>query len=227
MTVLDRSGSRIVSIDFIDNRYIGEQCADEGELCSIAPKDGTAACHRYWTAYVVSNGKPVRLAMTYVRNDEDEADLPDHSTLVKTFDRLETALWRVLLRLSSELHDPSGHGVIDATFFDRETASKHYCRRTNYRVQTLKTTALVDTETHAILDVHCSTDKPHNTQLGWQVARRNTGDFASLAANKGYDWMKLREKLREEGVRPLIKHRILWPIDHARIVPRESYEAGF
>ncbi len=125
----------------------------------------------------------------------DEADLPDHSTLVKAFDRLKTALWRVLLRLSSEQHDPSGHAAIDATFFDRETASKHYCRRTNYRVQTLKTTALVDTETQAVLDVHCSTGKPHDTQLGWQVARRNASDLASLAADKGYDWMELRENL--------------------------------
>jgi len=145
----------------------------------------------------------------------DEADLPDHSTLVKAFDRLKTALWRVLLRLSAQLHDLSGHAAIDATFFDRETASKHYCRRTNYRVQTLKTTALVDTETQAILDVHCSTGKPHDTQLGWQVARRNAGDLTSLAADKGYDWMALREKLREDGVRPLIKHRIFRPIDHA------------
>ena len=144
-----------------------------------------------------------------------EADLPDHSTLVKWFDRIKTALWRVLLRLSAQLHEPSGHAAIDATFFDRETASKHYCRRTNYRVQTLKTTALVDTETHAVLDVHCSTGKPHDTQLGWQVARRNAGDLASLAADKGYDWMELRENLREEGVRPLIKHREFRPIDHA------------
>jgi len=145
----------------------------------------------------------------------DAADLPDPSTLVKAFDRLKTALWRVLLRLSSELHDPSGHAAIDATFFDRETASKHYCRRTNYRVQTLKTTALVDTETQAILDVHCSTGKPHDTQLGWQVSRRNAGDLTSLAADKGYDWIQLRENLREEGVRPLIKHPIFQPIDHA------------
>ncbi len=93
----------------------------------------------------------------------------------------------VLLRLSAQLHDPSGHAAIDATFFDRENASKHYCRRTNYRVQTLKTTALVDTESRAILDVHCTTEKRHDTQLGWQVARRNAGDLASLAADKGYD----------------------------------------
>jgi IS5 family transposase len=145
----------------------------------------------------------------------EEGDLPDHSTLVKAFDRFEMKVWRVLLRLSSELHDPSGHAAIDATFFDRENASKHYCRRTNYRVQTLKTTALVDTDTQAILDVHCTTEKTHDTQLGWQVACRNAGDLRSLAADKGYDWMDLREKLREEDVRPLIKHRIFQPIDHA------------
>ena len=81
----------------------------------------------------------------------EPVDLPHHSTLVKWFDRIKTALWRVLLRLSAQLHDPSGHAAIDATFFDRENASKHYCRRTNYRVQTLKTTALVDTESQAIL----------------------------------------------------------------------------
>src|SRR6056297_2713453 len=50
------------------------------------------------------------------------ADLPKHSTLVKWFDRIKTALWRVLLRLSAQLHEPSGHAAIDATFFDRENA---------------------------------------------------------------------------------------------------------
>jgi len=121
----------------------------------------------------------------------------------------------VLLRLSAQEHEPPGHAAIDATFFDRENASKHYCRRTNYRVQTLKATALIDTESQAILDVHCTTEKRHDTQLGWQVARRNAGNLASLAADKGYDWMYLREKLREEGVRPLVKHREFRPIDHA------------
>ena len=104
---------------------------------------------------------------------------------------------------------------MDATFFDRENASKHYCRRTNYRVQTLKTTALVDTASQAILDVHCTTKKRHDTQIGWQLARRNTGELHSLAADKGYDWQRLRDKLREEDVRPLIKHRDFHPIDHA------------
>jgi IS5 family transposase len=145
----------------------------------------------------------------------EEDDLPDHSTLVKAFDRFKMKVWRVLLRLSAQLHDTADHAAMDATFFDRETASKHYCRRTNYRVQTLKTTALVDTKTQAVLDVHCTTEKRHDTQLGWQLALRNAGEIASLAADKGYDWQRLREKLREEGVRPLIKHREFRPIDCA------------
>lgn len=145
----------------------------------------------------------------------EAGDLPHHSTLVKAFDRLEMKIWRVLLRLSAQLHNTADHAAMDATFFDRETASKYYCRRTNYRVQTLKTTALVDTKTQAVLDVHCTTEKRHDTQIGWQLALRNAGEIASLAADKGYDWQQLRDKLREEGMRPLIKHREFRPIDCA------------
>jgi hypothetical protein len=75
--ILDCSASRIVSIDFIDNPYHGDHYDDEGELCSMVPKNDTTTCHRYCTAYVVSNEKPMTLAMTYVRNDEKEADAVD------------------------------------------------------------------------------------------------------------------------------------------------------
>ena len=73
--------------------------------------------------------------------------------------------------------------------------------------QNRKTTALVDTDSQVVLDVHCTTEKRHDTQIGWQVALRNAGDLHSLAADKSYNWQQLRDKLREEGVRPLIKHR--------------------
>ncbi len=131
-------------------------------------------------------------------------DLLDHSMLVEAFDRFQMKIWRVLLPLSAHLHDLSGRAAIDATFFDRDNASKHYCRRTNYRVQTLKKTALVDTSSQAILEVHCTTEKRHDTHIGWQ-----------LTADKGYDWQRLRDELREEGVRPLIKHREFRPIYRA------------
>jgi IS5 family transposase len=59
----------------------------------------------------------------------------------------------------------------------------------------LKTTALVDTDSQAMLNVRCTTKKRQDTHL------------AILAANKVYDWMELREKIPEEGVRTLIKNR--------------------
>jgi hypothetical protein len=74
LAILDPDWSRIVSIDFIDNPYHGDPAEEDGELWTTNPKDGTTTCHRYCTAYVVSNGKPVTLAVTYARSDEKEVD---------------------------------------------------------------------------------------------------------------------------------------------------------
>lgn len=92
-----------------------------------------------------------------------EADLPDHTMLVEMFDKIRVTVWRVLLRGEVQEHEPSSHVAIDSTFFDRENTSKHYCRRTNHRVQTLKTAAHVDMATNAVLDVHCLTKKRNDT----------------------------------------------------------------
>ena len=123
---------------------------------------------------------------------------------------------RVLLRQSAQLHEPSGHAALDATFYERDRASRHYCQRTNYRVQTLKVTKLVDTETQAVLDLHCLTTREgSNADLCEQIARVSAGDLRTLAADKGYDKNVLREQLRELAIRPLIKHRIMAAYDHA------------
>jgi IS5 family transposase len=146
----------------------------------------------------------------------ESSDLPAPSTLCKAFDRIEMNVCRVLLRHSAQLHDPSAHGAIDATFYERSAASRHYCNRTSYRVQKLKVTKLVDTDSQAVLDVHCSTNREgSDADLAEQIARRNAGDLRSLAADKGYDKQALRESLRNLGIRPLIKHRIFAPYDHA------------
>ena len=42
-------------------------------------------------------------------------DLPHPSTLNKWFDRILMDVWRVLLRHSVQLHDPSSHVAVDAT----------------------------------------------------------------------------------------------------------------
>ena len=144
------------------------------------------------------------------------ADLPSLSTLCKALDRMSMSVCRVLLRQSAQLHDPSKHGAIDATFYERSAASRHYCQRTSYRVQKLKVTKLVNTASQAVLDVHCSTNREgSDADLTEQIARIPAGDLRSLAADKGYDKKALRENLRELGIRPLIKHRIFAPYDHA------------
>ena len=146
----------------------------------------------------------------------DAADLPAPSRLCKALDRIEMSLCRVLLRQSAQLHDPTEHAALDATFYERDRASRHYCHRINYRVQTLKVTKLVDTESQAVLDVHCSTTlEGSDADLCEQIARRNAGDLRTLAADKGYDKNALRERLRELEIRPLIKHCVRAPYDHA------------
>jgi len=116
----------------------------------------------------------------------DAADLPVPSTLYKAFDRISMSVCRVLLRQSAQLHDLSEHAAIDATFYDRSPASRHYCQRISYRVQKLRVTKLVDTASQAILDVRCSTSREgSDADLAEYIARRNAGDLRSLAAHKG------------------------------------------
>jgi IS5 family transposase len=143
------------------------------------------------------------------------ADLPDFTTLCKAFDRLKMAVWRALLRHSADLFDGSGHAAIDSTGFDRHHASRHYSKHLDYTITALKTTAVVDTETQAVLDVHCTTKRRHDTQIGLQVARRIAGDLQSLAGDKGYDWQKIRKYCRSTETWPLIKHREFTPLDLA------------
>jgi IS5 family transposase len=146
----------------------------------------------------------------------EASDLPHPSTLCKAFDEMSMSVCRVLLRQSAQLHDTSKHGATDATFYERSAASRHYCQRTSYRVQKLKVTKLIDTDTQAVLDVHCSTNREgSDADFCAQIARRNAGDLLSLAADKGYDNKALRATLRDLGIRPLIKHRTFAAYDHA------------
>jgi len=47
----------------------------------------------------------------------------------------------------------------------------------------------------------------HDSQIGWQLLKRNIDKVNILTADKGYDWWLLRQKIRAEGVKPVIKHR--------------------
>lgn len=78
----------------------------------------------------------------------------------------------------------------NSTGFDRHHTSRHYSKRLTYTITALKNIAVVDTETRAVLDIHCTTRK-HDTPDRRSVALRNVDDLLSLAADKGYDWMLL------------------------------------
>jgi IS5 family transposase len=142
-------------------------------------------------------------------------DFPSPSALYRSFNRAPMSLWRGLLNRSTQLLDRSGHAAIDSTFFERNQASTHYLRRIDRSVETLKITFLIDTADQAILDVHCSAKWPNDAVVGPKLTSRNSYNMVSLAADKGYDSTAFRDQLRENGVRPLIKHRIYKPIDHA------------
>jgi IS5 family transposase len=142
-------------------------------------------------------------------------ELPDFTTVCTRKQGLEMRIWRVLLRLSASLHEFGEVQAIDATGFKRHDASRHYVLRVGYNFDDIKTTALVDCDSTAILDVHCSMKQPHDTQVGQQVLRRNLEQLKTITADKSYDWDALRHELRDAGVRPVLKHREFYPLDMA------------
>jgi len=68
----------------------------------------------------------------------DPDDLPDYSTIYKSFDRLKMWVWRALLRVSAQQHPQSEHAALDSTFFDRRRASSYFRQRAGRTIQTLK-----------------------------------------------------------------------------------------
>jgi len=119
-------------------------------------------------------------------------ELPSTSTLCKAFNRLDMAVWRVLLNHSVTLLPTNGVVGIDASGFDRSHASKHYTKRTKLTVQQLKVTLLVDTRENAILDLHVTTTRKHDSQIAPSLIKRNTGEVSILLGDKGYDDQKIR-----------------------------------
>ncbi len=145
--------------------------------------------------------------MPRVRNAIDLEEPPSRSTLCKAFNRLDMAVWRVLLSLSVTLLPTNGVGGIDASVLDRSHASNHYTKRTKLTIQQLKVTLLVDTRSNAIIDLHVTTTRKHDSQIAPSLIKRNTSDVAILLGDKGYDDQGIRTLARENGVRPPIKHR--------------------
>jgi IS5 family transposase len=147
------------------------------------------------------------IEMPRIRRSIELEELPSPSTLRKAFDRLGMTVWRVLLDISVTLLPTNGVVGIDASGFDRSHASKHYTKRTKLTIQQLKVTLLVDTRADAILDLHVTTTRKHDSKIAPSLIKRNTSKVAILLGDKGYDDQKIRALAREDGIRPLIKHR--------------------
>jgi hypothetical protein len=52
--------------------------------------------------------------------------------------------------------------------------------------------------------------QPHDSQVGWQLLKRNLDKLSTITADKGYDWWLLRTKLRAEGVKPPHSSQRIW-----------------
>jgi len=117
------------------------------------------------------------------------AAMPHPTTFYHSLDRYEMYVWRALLRVSAQQLRQSGHVALDSTFFERNQASQYYLQRCDRSVKTIKATTLTDTESLAVLDVHCCIEREHDTKAGPRVVRRNADDLRSVAADNGFqDW---------------------------------------
>ena len=115
--------------------------------------------------------------------------LPDPTTFYHSLDRYAMYVWRALLRASAQQLHQSGHVALDSTFFERKQASQYYLQRSDRTVKTVKATTLTDTESLAVLDVHCCIEREHDTKAGPRVVRRNADDLRAVLADNGFqDW---------------------------------------
>jgi len=60
-------------LDFMDNPFHGMPESDD-EIRRMAAQDGTTQCHRYCTAFVIAQGKPLTLAVEPVDGEDSKAD---------------------------------------------------------------------------------------------------------------------------------------------------------
>jgi IS5 family transposase len=147
--------------------------------------------------------------MTPIRDTLELDDMPHFTTVQKAMDRVNAWKVRWILKESARRMNPSGRAAMDATGFDRHWSSRHYTQCAQNSIDSLKVSVLVDVEdgNGPILDVHMTTQKTHDTQIPPTLCRGHWDQLESVAADKGYDHRDIREWMRGEHVRPLIRHR--------------------
>lgn len=102
------------------------------------------------------------------------------------------AVWRVILTLSATLLSTNGVVGVNASGLDRSHVSKHYTKRAELMIQQLKVTLLVDTMANAILNLHVTTTRKHDSQIAPSLIKRNPEGIDVLLGDKGYYDQKIR-----------------------------------
>ncbi len=140
--------------------------------------------------------------------------VPHWTTLNKFFLRLKNCILTILVELAavgSEIE-----ASIDASGYDRHYASKHYVRRCKMTFGDLKVTKIIDVHRLSVHRIHCTTTRRHDSQILLPLVNKTAASLLSLYGDGGYDAKHIRNVLRSQGIRPVIKHRIFWNIDKAR-----------
>jgi IS5 family transposase len=146
----------------------------------------------------------VRL-MTVIREELGLDLVPQPSTLWYAFDRMKMSIGWLLLDETLEEFDLDGFAGIDATGFERSCASSYYASTTKMDISSVKTTVLADLEHQVVLDVHMTTTRKHDTQIGPDLLAKHP-QLDTLVADKGYCDRSFRDQLRDQGIRPLVRH---------------------
>ena len=147
--------------------------------------------------------------------------IPHWTTLNKFFLRMRNAMLALLVELTAcaERIEAS----IDASGYDRHYASKHYVKRCKMTFSDLKVTKIVDVQRLSVLRIHCTTTRKHDSQIILPLVDRTQAKLVSLHGDAGYDSKFVRDSLRSQGIRPVIKHRVFWNIDRAHNARLKHY----
>ena len=119
------------------------------------------------------------------------------------------SVWRVFFWESANICDPGSHGAIDATFFDRETGSRHYQHhpdrhRRHSSIQT-RVPSSIYTARHT-----SPTTRKLAVEFPFMIPRNRY-----IGVEKGYDGQSLRDAFRSKGVWPLLRQRLFTTYDNA------------
>jgi len=74
---------------------------------------------------------------------------------------------------------------------------------------------LIDTKVNAILDLHVTTTRKHDSRIAPSLIKRNTEKIDIPLGDKGYDDQKIRRLAYQHGIRPLIKYRVFTSLHKA------------